>query len=161
MPISSMAAAIPPSSLRVELAVSYGPSTGPAPSNNTWFVWSLTCQPNVPWIPLSPPSEEIVRHSSLLHICWISASVFFCLTCERSRRCERGRDLILAFRVSFVAIGLSFSPDLTCFSSKKVTQGDFIQYRLLSLTKSDRMYFFQSLFCVGLGGNCLGQKGWL
>ncbi len=51
----------PPSSLRVELPISIGPSIGPDPWNSVSFLDVVIVQPNVPAFGSRLPSVAIVR----------------------------------------------------------------------------------------------------
>ena len=69
----------PPSSLRVELPISIGPSTGPNPKNSVACFAVLSFQPNIPAvIRILLPSDAMVKHWRERKAFQISTSVASC-----------------------------------------------------------------------------------
>ena len=72
---NSSGAVNPPSSLLVELPISIGPSTGPAPVNNGLNLSHVIFQPNVPPVSRRLPSEAITSRRLDLNALHTSTSV--------------------------------------------------------------------------------------
>jgi hypothetical protein len=99
----------PPSSLRVELPISIGPSIGPDPWKSVYWVLLVTFHPNVPAISIRLPSVAMVSLFFARKELKTSVSVAVCSRFMRRRRCHFGRLVMKDLRVEYCFGGNGFS----------------------------------------------------
>ena len=80
----------PPSSLRVELPISIGPSTGPDPPKSGVCFDVVSFHPKVPAVSVKLPSEAMIRRRFARNARHTATSSAICSNWKRSRRYQGG-----------------------------------------------------------------------